>query len=74
MGAESVLEVQGLQVANAAQREHSVVHAIGCQGRDGLTFGPAVGRLAIVKRDGLTPHVLIAELLVGPDVHERNEL
>eukprot|EP00965_Chrysotila_dentata_P125841 4159304-Pleurochrysis_carterae.AAC.1 len=73
MGAESVLEVQGLQVADAAQSKHSVVHVVGCQGRDGLAFGPAVGCLAIMERDGLLPHVLVAELLVGPDVYERNE-
>eukprot|EP00965_Chrysotila_dentata_P121638 4020868-Pleurochrysis_carterae.AAC.1 len=74
MRVEGVLEVQGFQVANATQREHGVVHAICRQCRDGLAFGPAIRRLAIVQRDCLAPHVLVAELFVEPDVHERNEL
>eukprot|EP00965_Chrysotila_dentata_P116682 3857150-Pleurochrysis_carterae.AAC.1 len=47
MGVESVLEVQGFQVADAMQREHGVIDAISCQGRDGFAFGPAIRRLAI---------------------------
>eukprot|EP00965_Chrysotila_dentata_P152596 5042547-Pleurochrysis_carterae.AAC.1 len=74
MSVESDLEVQWFQVANAAQSKHGVVHAIDRSGRDGLAFGPAVCRLVVVQRDRLAPHVLVAELLVGPNVHKWDEL
>eukprot|EP00965_Chrysotila_dentata_P137141 4535829-Pleurochrysis_carterae.AAC.1 len=74
MSVESDLEVQWLQVANATQSEHGVVHAVSRQGRDGLALGPAIRSLVIVQCDRFAPDELVAELLVGPDVHERDEL
>eukprot|EP00965_Chrysotila_dentata_P170536 5629674-Pleurochrysis_carterae.AAC.1 len=52
----------------------SSYHAVCRQGRDGLAFGTAIRRLAVVQRNRLALHVLVAELLIGPDVHEWNEL
>eukprot|EP00965_Chrysotila_dentata_P243716 6205576-Pleurochrysis_carterae.AAC.1 len=59
VGVERVLKVERFQLSDATKRKHGIVIVVGYLCGDRFALSVAFGSFAVVKRNCLTPHVLL---------------